>query len=88
MIGKLNCYYFYISQSVLIYPNGVKIPVKLWKTIETISGDTRCDRKYINTQFFSVFPEKYIKKQVKKGLSRDQILLKFSESNRYETMKG
>lgn len=53
-----------------------------------ISGDSNIDREYINSQFVAFFPEKYIKKQIKKGRVREEVLSKFRESNRYETMKG
>lgn len=61
---------------------------KLSKELDTISSDPNYDRTYINTQFFLLFPQKYIKKQAKKGLTREQVLTKFRDSNRYETMKG
>lgn len=72
----------------MIYPNGAKISTKLSKKLETIPGDSSSDRTYMNTQFFVVFSEKYLKKQVKKGLSRKDALSKFRDSNRYEIMKG
>lgn len=34
------------------------------------------------------FPEKYKRKQVKRGLSRGEVLAKFRESDRHEIMKG
>lgn len=34
------------------------------------------------------FPEKYIRKQVKKGLSREEVWSKFRESDRHKVMKG
>lgn len=78
----------YFLQSKLMYPNGAKISASASKKLETISGDPNCDRTYVNTQFFVVFSEKYLKKQVKKGLSRKEMLSKFRDSNRYEVMKG
>lgn len=35
-----------------------------------------------------MFPEKRLKRQVKKGIARKDILIKFRESDRYQTMKG
>lgn len=72
----------------MIYPNGAKVPVKSLRILEMISGDSNIDREYINSQFVAFFPEKYIKKQIKKGRVREEVLSKFRESNRYETMKG
>lgn len=66
----------------------MKVSAYMARHIETVSGDEASDREYINQHFFIVFPEKYIRKQVKKGLRREEILSKFRDSNRYETMKG
>lgn len=83
----LKSFLEYFLQTDFIYPNGTKVSVKLTKQLETMSKDPSCDRPYINAHFFMVFPEKYIRKQVKRGLSREDILAKFRDSGRYETMK-
>lgn len=75
-------------QSQIIYTNGVTIPADLAKQLETISGEPGSDRVFINSHFPLFFPAKYVRKQVKKGLSREEILNKFRSSDRYATMKG
>lgn len=66
----------------------MKASAKLMRQIETISGEASSDRRYVNEIFFIIFSEKYITKQVKKGLSWDELLSKFRDSNRHELMKG
>lgn len=75
-------------QSNLIFPNGVKASAKLMRKLETISGREESDRNYVNELILIIFTEKYIKKQVANGLTWYNVLQKFRESNRYETMKG
>lgn len=66
----------------------MKICSKLARQLEVVNAEPSSDRLYINTAFFVLFPEKYIKKQVKKGLSREEALKIFRDSARYDTMKG
>lgn len=61
--------------------------VDLIKRLDSISGDASFDRLYVNSHYAIMFPEKYIKKQVKKGSGRKEILTKFRDSNRYEIME-
>lgn len=75
-------------QSKLVYANGVSVSVKLTKQFETISSDPGSDRSYVNAQFFVFFSEKKIFRRIKKGLSREQVLDEFRQSDRYEIMKG
>lgn len=65
----------------------MKASVKQMRQIETISGEAAADRRFINDIFFIIFSEKYIMKQVKKGLSWEELLTKFRASNRHELMK-
>lgn len=58
------------------------------RKLETISGREESDRNYVNELILIIFTEKYIKKQVANGLTWYNVLQKFRESNRYETMKG
>lgn len=58
------------------------------RQLEMVPQKEASDRNYINTQFFMFFSEKYVRKQVKRGLSRKEVLSKLRDSNRYETMKG
>lgn len=74
-------------QEKWIYPNGAKVAVNAAKHLDSISGDTSFDRLFINTHFAIMFPEKYIRKQMKKGIERKKILENFRNSNRYEIMK-
>lgn len=78
---------FCLFQVKLIYPNGAKVDVNLVGQLDSISGDAGFDRLFINTHFAIMFSEKYIRKQVKKGLDRKNILDKFRSSNRYEIMQ-
>lgn len=58
------------------------------KQLETVPRGATFDRTYINTAFFIMFPEKRLRRQVKKGISRKDILAKFREADQYQTMKG
>lgn len=78
---------FFLFQTKFIYQNGAKVDVNLVKQLDSISGDAPFDRLFINTHFTIMFSEKYIRKQMKKGLDRKNILVKFRDSNRYEIMK-
>lgn len=71
-----------------MYPNGTKISVKLTKQLQVIASTPSFDRPFINALFLMVFTDKYIRKQLKKGLNREDILTKFRDSDRYETMKS
>lgn len=79
---------FYKFQSKMIFPNGVKVMAKHLKHLDTISSSQVFDRSFINYSFMIFFSEKYILKQRKKGLARKEILNKFRESNRYDTMRN
>lgn len=70
-----------------MYPNGAKADVNAIKQLDSISDDAAFDRPFINTHYAIMFPEKYIRKQVKKGLNRKDILNKFRSSDRYEIME-
>lgn len=72
----------------MIYPNGVKVVAKHLKHLKFISSSQLFDRSFINSSFLIFFTEKYILKQKKKGLTRKEVLNKFRESSRYETMKN
>ena len=72
----------------LIYESGVKVSAKVMEILDTITSDPSGDRLYINTFFFAMFPEKYIKKQMKKGMNRSSVLKKFRDSKRHQVMKG
>lgn len=58
------------------------------KLLEVISDHPDFDRPFINNHFTIVFPEKYLKKQIKKRLTREEVLKKFRESDRHKIMKG
>lgn len=77
-----------LFQTELVYTNGVSVSAKLMKQVETISSDPVMDRTYINAQFFIFFPEKIILERIEMGLSREDVLLEFRESDRYAIMKG
>lgn len=75
-------------QANLIYDNGVKVSAKKMEFLDTISSEPTADRLFINTFFFIVFSEKYLRKQIKKGLNRTEVLNKMRDSNRHKVMKG
>lgn len=91
MVNELICLYQLVClflQNNLVFPNGVTICSKLAKQLEVVNSESSSDRLYINTAFFVLFPEKYIKRQVKKGFSREETLKNFRDSARYDTMKS
>lgn len=71
-----------------MYPNGVKVALKLLKYLKTMSSAPTFDKTFINTSFTVFFTEKYLKKQKKKGLDRKTILQKCRDSSRHETMRN
>lgn len=66
----------------MIYDNGVKVWANKMDILETISSEP------IVNSFFTVFSEKYLRKQIKKGLTRNDVLKKMPDSNRHKVMKG
>lgn len=85
----LNITHFLLKfQLEIIYANGASAPAELIKQLETISGHPESDRDYINSISFMFFSEKYLRKQVKKGLSREEVLAKLRDSKRYDIIKG
>lgn len=77
-----------IFQTELVYANEISVSAKLTKQLELISSDPEFDRTYINAHFFIVFPEQFILERMEKGLSRENVLSEFRESDRYQLMKG
>lgn len=61
--------------------------MNLIKQLDTISGNASFDRLFVNTHFSIMFPEKSLRKQLKKGLGRKDILERFRNSNRGEIME-
>lgn len=72
----------------MIYANGVSVPTKLTKQLKTISSDLESDRTYVNAYFHIVFLEDLLLERIEKGLSRENVLAEFRESERYKIMKG
>lgn len=83
-----NLFIILSLQADLIYENGVKVDVKKMKILDTIPSSPAGDRLFINSLFFIIFSEKYILKQMKKGMDREKVLAKFRGSNRHQVMKG
>lgn len=85
-------YYFWFHfiqiQEDLIFPNGVKISAKKFKLLEAIPVDPPNDRLFVNSAFFVFFNEQKIKKKIKKGFTRDEVLKDFRESNKFEIMRS
>lgn len=77
-----------LLQADLIYENGVMLSAKVIEILDTLTSDPSGDRLYINNFFFAMFPEKYIKKQMKRGMNRSSVLKKFRDSKRHRVMKG
>lgn len=75
-------------QSCLVYSNGVTVPSNMMNVVGKISGDKDSDSNYINKLFEVLFPEKYLKKQIKKGHNRKAILNKIRDSKKYDIMEG
>lgn len=72
----------------LVYPNGFKVPAKKMDLLNEIPSDPGNDRLFINTAFFIFFSEKRLRKQVKNGLNRLDVLKKFRDSSKYELMRA
>lgn len=72
----------------MIYTNGVKVAKPALRRLETISSAQQFYREFINSGYLVFFCEKYCRRQVKKGLSREQMLKKIRDSNRYETLQN
>lgn len=85
---SINILPIILLQADLIYENGVKVSAKVIEILDTITSDSSGDRLFINTFFFAMFPEKYIKKQMKRGMNRSSVLKKFRDSKRHQVMKG
>lgn len=66
----------------------MNVDIKLAEQLESIPHSASFDRVYINKSFAIMFPERRLRRQVKKGLTRKNILDKFRESDQYRTMKG
>lgn len=66
----------------------MNIDVDLAKQLNSIPSSPSFDRTYINSAFSIMFPEKRLRRQVKKGIARQDILKKFRDSERYQLMKG
>lgn len=81
-------YILNVFQTELVYANGISISAKLTKQLEMISSDPESDRTYINAHFVIVFPEHFILERMEKGLSRENVLSEFRESDRYQLLKG
>lgn len=60
----------------------------LVKQLEIIPNEESSDRKFINESFGIFFSEKYMKQQIQKSSSPEQLLTQFRGSDRYETMKS
>lgn len=72
----------------MIYANGVCVPAKLIQQLEAISSDPESDRAYVNNIFHIIFPETFIMERMEKGLSRENVLSEFRDSDRYEILKS
>lgn len=88
IVFNYNKLFHEFPQSELIYPNGTKMTVKKAGVLETIPTDSFADRLFINSEFSMLFSEKYLRKQMKKGLDRAEVLTKFRSSGRHDVMKG
>lgn len=78
----------YLLQTELIYPNGFKILAKKMDMLNSISSQPDCDKLFINSGFFIFFPEGRIRKQIKNGLNRKEVLKKFRDSSKYTLMSS
>lgn len=58
------------------------------KRLEIIPSEESSDRKFINETFDMFFSEKYIKKQIRNGCTKEQLLPQFRQTERYDTMRG
>lgn len=56
--------------------------------LNAISGNISNDRDFINKAFAIVFSDAYIRKLIKKGLNRQDVLKEMRETKRYATIKG
>lgn len=56
--------------------------------LDDIPDSPNYDREYINKLFAVVFTDKYLRKQIEKGLSREQILTNLRGTKRHTTIQG
>lgn len=56
--------------------------------LDDIPDSPSYDREYINKLFAVVVADKYLIKQIGKGLGREQVLANLRETKRYTTMTG